>query len=342
MPRSAALPLQRHHIFATRAPEEARAFLRLREFRLDMTAREAVCFDMQVSGVFLPDLYLGSLQYGAAVEIRTEPSYDNYRLVIPIRGRFEAATARDAIACGPGTAILLSPTLGGSIRTERGNTGLSLFLKGSALRRHLAALLGEAPRAPLEFAPAMTLTGGYGRSLMDYVRAAVADLDQPAPLLNPVTTSLFAQFLMTGLLLAHPHGYSDALHRPQPAVATRDVKRAIDFIEANLDMPIDLADIAAAAGVPGRTLLEHFKQYKGISPMEHLRRARFARVRQALQRAETKENVTGIALNFGFNHMGRFSVEYRRRFGESPSQTLRQRRDTLPTDSTPLWLGRVQ
>jgi hypothetical protein len=69
---------------------------------------------------------------------------------MPIRGRFEAAIARDAVACGPGTAILLSPTLGRMLRAERGNAGLSLLLKGFALRRQLAALLGEVPKEPVE------------------------------------------------------------------------------------------------------------------------------------------------------------------------------------------------
>jgi transcriptional regulator GlxA family with amidase domain len=31
-------------------------------------------------------------------------------------------------------------------------------------------------------------------------------------------------------------------------------------------------------------------------------------------------------MSCGFGHMGRFSAEYRRRFGESPSETLKQRR----------------
>jgi AraC-like DNA-binding protein len=330
MQLSAALPLQRYHIFATRDPEEARAFLRLRAFRLDVSAREAAHFDMQINGFFLPGLYLGTLQYGAAVDIRTDPSYEDYRFAIPIRGRLAATLARDQIAGEPGAAILLSPTLGRVIRAERGNAGLSLFLKSTALHRYLAALLGETPKTPLEFAPTLALGGGYGRSLMNYVRAAIADFDQPAPLLNPFTTSFFEQFLMTGLLLAHPHTHSEALHRLPRAAAPRDVKRAIDFIEANLDMPIGLPDIAAAAGVPGRTLLEHFRHYKGIAPMGYLRRARFAKVRQILQRAEPEENVTAVAMRFGFNHMGRFSVEYRRRFGESPSQTLRQQRNVSP------------
>jgi transcriptional regulator GlxA family with amidase domain len=105
-------------------------------------------------------------------------------------------------------------------------------------------------------------------------------------------------------------------------MAPRDVKRAIDYMQCHLDASIALADIVAASGVPGRTLYKHFKDWKGVSPMRHLRNIRLAQVREALIRADPEENVTAVAMSLGFTHMGRFSVEYRRRFGESPSQTL--------------------
>jgi transcriptional regulator GlxA family with amidase domain len=116
-------------------------------------------------------------------------------------------------------------------------------------------------------------------------------------------------------------------------------------MEAHLTLAIGLADITVAAGVPGRTLLEHFRRYHGVSPMAYLRRARFAKVREALRHAEP-ENVTSIAMSLGFSHMGRFSVEYRKRFGESPSETLRQSRSTPSTigdpSGDPTWFGRIR
>src|SRR5262249_28325800 len=254
------------------------------------------------------------------------PSRDDYRILPPIQGSLEAVIGDDEVSSRPGHAILTSPTLSKLVRSERGSGWLNIFLRGPALRRHLAALLGEPPQLPLEFAPVIDLAAGYGRSLMHYVLSAMADFDQNARLMNPITTSLFEQFVMVGLLHAHPHNYTARLCRPQPRIAPRDVKRAIDYIEANLDMAIGLPEIVAASRVSGRTLIQHFRDFKGTSPMRYLRTARYEKVREALRRAEPEESITEIAGRWGFTHMGRFSVDYRRRFGESPSATLRRQR----------------
>ncbi|HJS32464.1 MAG TPA: helix-turn-helix domain-containing protein, partial [Alphaproteobacteria bacterium] len=66
----------------------------------------------------------------------------------------------------------------------------------------------------------------------------------------------------------------------------------------------------------------------GVSPMQYLRNARYAKIRGDLVRADGEAGVTEVALRWGITHMGRFSIEYRRRFGESPSQTLGRRRNS--------------
>jgi len=51
-------------------------------------------------------------------------------------------------------------------------------------------------------------------------------------------------------------------------------------------------------------------------------------VRRALQRADASTaTVTQLATDHGFWELGRFSVSYRRLFGESPSETLRRPSD---------------
>jgi len=56
--------------------------------------------------------------------------------------------------------------------------------------------------------------------------------------------------------------------------------------------------------------------------MRYLRDARFETVHDALKRAQPEQSVAELAMKWGFSHLGRFAVEYRKRFGESPSETL--------------------
>lgn len=105
-----------------------------------------------------------------------------------------------------------------------------------------------------------------------------------------------------------------------------DVKRARQYIGAHLDDAMTIGDVAAAAGVAHRTLYKHFHDMRGVSPMRYARDCRFAQVREALLQAGPQASVTTVAVQWGFWHLGRFSVEYRKRDGEAPSETLRRQR----------------
>ena len=321
--------LERHRIFHSHDAEETRAFLRGKDYEFDLAPRQARALDTRLNGIYTPSLYIGYVQYGALpVEFSPSRSRNDYWIQLPLRGDVDASIGHHSVACNPHRAAIASP-IHERCRfiSNADNARIQLALNQAVLVDQLTALLGEAPRAPVDFAPALDLSTGYGQSLARYLLMAAIDLDQPGSvLLNPTTMRMFEQLIMTGLLLSHRHNYSDALARRERPIAPRDVKRAIDYLQAHIDAPVTLADLVKAAGVPGRTLLKHFRDTKGISPMRYLRNARFLEVRQALAAAQPGESVTAIAMACGFAHMGRFSVEYRLRFGESPSETLRQGR----------------
>jgi AraC-like DNA-binding protein len=321
--------LDHHRIFQSRDTEETRAFLQGKDFRLEVAPRHADALDVRINAVYLARTTVDYLRYGPPIALRAGPARQDYWVQIPLRGNLEITSGRDSLVCGSGHAAVASPVRGNDylLRADAGCARLRLSLSKVALMGLLGALLGELPSAPLEFAPDMDLASGYGRSFARYVLAAAEDLDQPDSILSsPIAIASFEQFIMTGLLLLHQHSYAQALRRFDAYLAPRDVRRAIDYMECHSDAPFTIGDLVNATGVAGRTLFKHFKDFKGVPPMRYVRNVRFDRVRQALLSAEPEASITEIALSWGFVHMGRFSVEYRRRFGESPSQTLARRR----------------
>jgi AraC-like DNA-binding protein/tetratricopeptide (TPR) repeat protein len=104
----------------------------------------------------------------------------------------------------------------------------------------------------------------------------------------------------------------------------RGVRRALDAMRTNVGRNWSVSELADVAGMSSRTLQRQFRVFLGKVPRAALRDARFDSARRELLQGLADAKVMDIALRCGFPHFGRFSVEYRRRYGETPSQTLRR------------------
>jgi len=103
------------------------------------------------------------------------------------------------------------------------------------------------------------------------------------------------------------------------------IARLEDLLAANHDRPLYLAEICATTGVSERTLRVCCHEHLGMGPVRYLWLRRMHLARAALVRADpASATVTSIATDHGFWELGRFSVEYRTLFGESPSVSLRE------------------
>ena len=108
------------------------------------------------------------------------------------------------------------------------------------------------------------------------------------------------------------------------AVLPRAVRRALDFMQAGFERDIGISELAQAAGLSARALQRQFKTFLSKSPHEALRDIRFDGARRQLLLGKPGTRVMDVATSCGFPHFGRFSIEYRRRYNETPSQTLRR------------------
>ena len=111
---------------------------------------------------------------------------------------------------------------------------------------------------------------------------------------------------------------------------TRESNACSDLVEqaerlalAHIDEPLHISTLCRTLEISERTLRKAFRKIHGLPPCRRLRMLRLSEARRALLAADCKRiTVTEIATEFGFLELGRFSVEYRKVFGESPSKTL--------------------
>jgi two-component system CheB/CheR fusion protein len=110
-----------------------------------------------------------------------------------------------------------------------------------------------------------------------------------------------------------------AVDTPQP------LRRALAFIDDHAAEPITLSDIAVASRLSPRGLQAAFRRHLDTTPLAYLRSVRMERAHHDLQSAGPGEGVSvaTLAAKWGFTHLGRFAIEYRRRFRVHPSHTLR-------------------
>lgn len=106
----------------------------------------------------------------------------------------------------------------------------------------------------------------------------------------------------------------------------RIVAKARDLVLAHHDQAITVPQLCEQLFVSRRTLQYCFEDVLGMSPMQYLRLIRLNGARRHLRQASSKSlTVQDVAADWGFWHFSQFSSDYRKLFGRSPSESLRQR-----------------
>lgn len=161
------------------------------------------------------------------------------------------------------------------------------------------------------------------RSFSRYANYLWGELTQGGALLrSPLIAAESAQMLGSLLVAAANPALRNQIEIER-LCSTSAIQQAEDFLMENLLTPLAVSDIAAVAGVSTRTLSRSFRQRHGITIKEFIKARRLEVANRALLAANPAEtNVTQIALNTGFDQLGRFSAAYKQAFGELPSETL--------------------
>lgn len=100
------------------------------------------------------------------------------------------------------------------------------------------------------------------------------------------------------------------------------LRRVVQFVDANLDQPLSLADLARAAGLSRMHFAAQFRAATGFRPHEYMLRRRIEQAQDRI--ASTAEPLVDVALSVGFRTQAHFSTVFKRFAGATPQEWRRQ------------------
>lgn len=279
------------------------------------------------------------LGYGAAVRIRVRRGGPRYAILqVPLSGQVAVAARNRVMHATRSSALLLPDGHDFMMRCDRGTVTLLLFVDRGRLRtiervlrdeREPALVPHTAPDVAL--GSRLELGSAAGLSLLHALADHHDALDGTTPD-GPHARWLTAELLLTRLLefLSRPAGQPPSARRAEeqgPAARGEALVRRFEAVLAEgVEGGTRVVDIADQLSISMRTLQAHVREERGTTPSALVREYRLQHARALLSAADPlRETVTEIAQRAGFTHLGRFSVEYRQRYAESPTVTLRGR-----------------
>lgn len=265
---------------------------------------------------------INRLRYGACVAIEPGPLDDFYLVQMPLSGGARIHSGARWIESTPVLASVLSPTEATITHWSADNDQILVRVARPLVERALASRLGRPLERPIRFELGLDLarTPAWS-SLVRYLFDCASLGDTVAGF--PLIVAQVEQLAAATLLSVQPHDHRDDRPARCAVVLPRHVRRVEEYIRVHAGEPLDISRLAAVAGVSPRSLHSGFSRFLGSTPMHYLRDVRLDRARIDL--IETSQPVGTIALRWGFAHPGRFSAEYRSRFGENPAETRRRR-----------------
>lgn len=162
------------------------------------------------------------------------------------------------------------------------------------------------------------MTSGGGTAAMDMMLHYISLIDQGDEVTAAAAELLVHDRIRIGresqrLPLVH------LLGRAQPKL--RD---AVSIMEANIEQPLSIREIADHTGLSERQLERVFLSQLKSTPTEHYLHLRLNAARNQL--LHSNESIAEVARNCGFNSGSYFARCYRKRYQTTPSQERRRRR----------------
>jgi AraC family transcriptional regulator len=246
-------------------------------------------------------------------ELSAETPADSHIIKIALRNtniRFSVAgrIVQDG-AIPPGTVHVTEPGVSVRCMFRAPYDVLHLHVPNILIAECARDMKGQvAPALCSKFAPGKDMmVDSLGRALLD------------ADWMGGSSGQLYADSISIAIvtrLLASANRTATTERSKGGALARWRLKRAIDFVEARLDKPVSLADMASSAGLTRMHFAAQFRAATGLRPHEYLLRRRVERAQEMLN--GTGMSLVDVARSVGFQTQAHFTSVFKRYAGQPP------------------------
>jgi AraC-like DNA-binding protein len=106
-----------------------------------------------------------------------------------------------------------------------------------------------------------------------------------------------------------------------PATRVMPVARTIGYMNRHFAETLQLDELVDVSGLSKRSLIRHFKNTTGFSPMRYLQKVRVAKAQLLLRHSD--RSITEVAMETGFGDSAYFSAVFKKHTQVSPSEFQR-------------------
>ena len=132
-----------------------------------------------------------------------------------------------------------------------------------------------------------------------------------------------ATAIMGYLLLLLDHSKKIGLLTESSLSSTVPIRKAIDYIQSNINKRISLSDMAASVGMNPKYFCSYFKKHTLTTPITYLTMLRICHAKTLLQ--EKQLSILEVALSCGFDNVSFFIRQFKAATGQTPGQYRKTR-----------------
>lgn len=261
---------------------------------------------------------LSQLSYGSHVRVQSPELESIYHFQVVTRGECVWRQGGERMQVCRGQAVMVNPYE--SIDLEYSDDCEKLIIKvpESMLNNARLGSGGQLPadgvrfnRVPVDLQKCL--------SLVNVMEAVLAELEEAEADDPGSVCGHYRDIILNKMLKVFPSNWSV---RDRSAPCSPALNRMLGYIEQNVRDNIDIEELSSVSNMSVRSIYNAFSKSFATTPRCYIKQLKLRKLREDLLEGRCR-NVTEIALDYGFSHLGRFSSDYRKTFGELPSETMR-------------------